>query len=46
LRPWKGEASYYDDVVSGKVNKGAAWYYAHPSDAAIDLGFTQDEELL
>jgi len=24
---WKGEASYYDIVVDGQVNKDAAWYY-------------------
>ena len=28
--PWKGEASYYDIVVDGKVNKDAAWYYPSP----------------
>ncbi|AIF68809.1 hypothetical protein PAP_01860 [Palaeococcus pacificus DY20341] len=32
--PWKGEASYYDIVVNGKVNKDAAWYYPEPKDAA------------
>lgn len=31
---WKGEASYYDVVVGGDVNKDAAWYYPSPSDAA------------
>lgn len=31
---WKGEASYYDVVVNGQVNKDAAWYYPSPSDAA------------
>ena len=25
--PWKGEASYYDAVVGGEVNKDAAWSY-------------------
>jgi uncharacterized protein (DUF427 family) len=25
--PWKGEASYYNVVVNGEVNKDAAWYY-------------------
>jgi uncharacterized protein (DUF427 family) len=25
--PWKGEASYYDVVVGGEVNRDAAWYY-------------------
>lgn len=24
---WKGMASYYDVVVDGGVNSGAAWYY-------------------
>ena len=24
---WKGEASYYNIVVDGQVNKDAAWYY-------------------
>jgi len=34
--PWKGEASYYDVKVSGKVNKGAAWYYPVPKDGSIE----------
>ncbi len=25
--PWKGTASYYDVVVGGETNAGAAWYY-------------------
>ena len=32
--PWKGEASYYDVVVDGQVNKDAAWYYPSPKEAA------------
>ncbi len=32
--PWKGEASYYDINVDGKVNEGAAWYYPQPKEAA------------
>lgn len=32
--PWKGEASYYDIVVEGQVNKDAAWYYPSPKEAA------------
>ena len=32
--PWKGEASYYDVAVEGKVNKDAAWYYPEPKPAA------------
>ncbi|MFA5885129.1 MAG: DUF427 domain-containing protein [Acidimicrobiia bacterium] len=31
---WKGLASYYDVVVGGTVNPGAAWYYPHPSPLA------------
>lgn len=35
--PWKGEASYYDIVVDGAVNKDAAWYYPEPKDAARQI---------
>jgi uncharacterized protein (DUF427 family) len=35
--PWKGEAHYYDVVVSGQVNKDAAWYYPSPKDAAKNI---------
>ncbi len=35
--PWKGQASYYDVVVDGEVNEGAAWYYADPKDAAAQI---------
>ncbi len=35
--PWKGIASYYDVIVDGEVNKGAAWYYAEPKDAAANI---------
>ena len=35
--PWKGEASYYDVVVNGEVNKDAAWYYPNPKEAAIHI---------
>jgi len=34
---WKGLASYYDVVVSGQVNKDAAWYYPEPKDAARNI---------
>ena len=34
--PWKGEASYYDIVVDGKVNENAAWYYPKPKDGSIE----------
>jgi uncharacterized protein (DUF427 family) len=32
--PWKGEASYFDLVVNGEVNKDAVWTYPSPKDAA------------
>ena len=32
--PWKGEASYYDIMANGQVNKDAAWYYPSPKEAA------------
>ncbi len=35
--PWKGVASYYDIVVDGDVNPGAAWFYADPKAAAADI---------
>lgn len=35
--PWKGEASYFDVTVDGKVNKDAAWYYPQPKDAAAEI---------
>jgi uncharacterized protein (DUF427 family) len=31
---WKGEASYYDVIVDGEVNRDAAWYYPDPKEAA------------
>ncbi len=35
--PWKGTASYYDLVVDGQTNVGAAWYYPQPKDAAASI---------
>lgn len=35
--PWKGVASYYDVVVDGHVNAGAAWYYPEPKPAAANI---------
>ena len=35
--PWKGEASYYDVIVNGEVNKDAAWYYPEPKAAAAEI---------
>ena len=34
---WKGTANYYDIVVKGQVNAGAAWYYADPKSAASHI---------
>jgi uncharacterized protein (DUF427 family) len=34
---WKGEASYYDLVVNGEVNKDAAWYYPQTQSAAQQI---------
>ena len=35
--PWKGEASYYNVVVNGQVNKDAAWYYPETKPAANEI---------
>ena len=35
--PWKGEASYFNVVVSGEINKNAAWYYPEPKPAAAEI---------
>lgn len=35
--PWKGKARYYDVVVGGERNAGAAWYYPNPKDAASEI---------
>ena len=35
--PWKGEASYYNVVVDGQVNKDAAWYYPETKAAANEI---------
>lgn len=35
--PWKGTAHYYDVVVNGQINPGAAWYYPEPKDAAASI---------
>ena len=35
--PWKGEASYYNVVVNGEVNKDAAWFYPDPKPAAAEI---------
>lgn len=34
---WKGEASYFDVVVDGRVNQDAAWFYAEPKRAAREI---------
>jgi len=35
--PWKGEAHYYDVVIEGQENRGAAWTYPEPKDAAREI---------
>jgi uncharacterized protein (DUF427 family) len=35
--PWKGEASYFDLEVNGKVHKDAAWFYPEPKNAASEI---------
>ena len=35
--PWKGVASYYDVVVDGTTNAGAAWYYPTRKAAACEI---------
>jgi uncharacterized protein (DUF427 family) len=35
--PWKGQASYYDLLVNGEVNRDAAWYYPTVKDAAAEI---------
>ncbi len=35
--PWKGVASYYNIVVNGETNEGAAWYYPNPKSAAAQI---------
>jgi uncharacterized protein (DUF427 family) len=35
--PWKGEASYYNVVVDGELNKDAAWFYPEPKPAAHEI---------
>lgn len=35
--PWKGQASYFDVVVNGEVNRDAAWYYPRIADAAKEI---------
>ena len=35
--PWKGMARYMDVVVGDEANANAAWYYAAPSTAAMQI---------
>jgi len=35
--PWKGEASYYNVIVDGQINKDSAWYYPDPKPAAAEI---------
>ena len=35
--PWKGDASYFHLEVNGATNSDAAWTYADPTPAAINI---------
>ena len=35
--PWKGQASYYDIIIEGEVNKDSVWYYPEPKEAAKEI---------
>lgn len=35
--PWKGEASYYNVLVDGKLNPDAAWFYPNPKQEALAI---------
>ena len=35
--PWKGGASYYDEMVGGNRNPAAAWYDPAPKQAAKEI---------
>ncbi len=37
MSPREGEAHYYDIVISGAVNKDAAWYFPEPSPEAPEV---------
>ena len=34
---WKGDCSYFDVAVAGKVNRDAAWVYEDPKAAAAQV---------
>ena len=34
---WKGTANYFDVVVDGQTNNGAAWYYDDPKQEAANI---------
>ena len=34
---WKGQASYYHVVVGDEIAPDAAWYYADPKEAALEI---------
>ena len=35
--PWKGTAHYHSVTVDGATNADAAWYYADPKEAALQI---------
>jgi len=36
--PWKGQATYYNVIVDGTINRDAAWSYTNPKPAAEKIG--------
>ena len=34
---WKGTANYFDVIIDGQKNPDAAWYYADPKPAAVNI---------
>ena len=34
---WKGQASYFTLFVNGDANPDAVWFYAEPSEAAVQI---------
>lgn len=35
--PWKGVAKYHSLIVDGQTNTDAAWYYATPKEAVMEI---------
>ncbi|MDX1687711.1 MAG: DUF427 domain-containing protein [Candidatus Promineifilaceae bacterium] len=35
--PWKGQATYYNVIVNGTINRDAAWSYSTPKPVAMKI---------